>query len=320
MRCASGAQQLPLCTSPPFYAGARPTSVATTSQDSPRHYPPRAFNGWGYVAQHDVCHQQLTLDRPARAHQEEMPQGLYLVRLVATRALASPIPRRISCPSPPGEPADSHAQSYAREVHLPFRVLQLFLIPQLVRADGCTGTNAASACSHAACQPPSGITAVQQLLRGAPAAIPRGGASVTREATRKPRGPAHRLQDLFDTRNERILGRPPGSASHAFTSSSTREARQRSDGPGHDGIPDPQRVHGRTRVERHEASSPSKISGTHLAEIEGHGSPATPDLSSVSQVPNTQRAPSHPTQIQQRYTPQLSAGAVRAHRTHVHAA
>jgi hypothetical protein len=64
------------------------------------------------------------------------------VRHVAARALASPIPRRNT--TPPAlrlrEAADPRAQSPAREVHLPIRVLQVFLVPQLVRTDALVRT------------------------------------------------------------------------------------------------------------------------------------------------------------------------------------
>ena len=94
---------------------------------------------------------------------------------------------------------------------------------------------------------------MDQLFRGEPAHVARVSAVVTREAHREPHSPVHRLQDLFHTRNERVHRRPARQRLARIHELKPREARQRGSRSGHDGIPDPQRVHGRTCIERHEA-------------------------------------------------------------------
>ncbi len=54
-------------------------------------------------------------------------------------------------------------------------------------------------------------------------------------------------------RNERVHRRPARQRLARIHKLKPRGARQRGSRSGHDGIPDPQRVHGRTRIERHEA-------------------------------------------------------------------
>ena len=66
-----------------------------------------------------------------------MPHRLYVMRLVASRALARAVTR--SNATPPAlrlcKSADARAQPPTREVDLPVRVLQVPLVPQIVRAD-----------------------------------------------------------------------------------------------------------------------------------------------------------------------------------------
>jgi hypothetical protein len=74
------------------------------------------------------------------------------------------------------------------------------------RTSGRARTIAALALSHT--PHAIGLSAVDELFRGAPAHVACVGAVIAREAHREPRRPVHRLQDLFHSRNKRVHRRP----------------------------------------------------------------------------------------------------------------
>ena len=171
----------------------------------------------GDVVQHDFCHKQLTLDRPARGPASTLGGNATRTLKRATHVLGIYL---VSLCSQPGHsqvrsPPQYHSTLRLREAAGPrapsparCSLAEVFLIPQLVRADALVRAQLRRL-ARTRRAPPSDFRAVQQLLRGAPPAVPRGSAAVTQEATREPRGPAPRLQDLFHTRNERILRAAP---------------------------------------------------------------------------------------------------------------
>ena len=117
----------------------------------------------------------------------------------------------------------------------------------------------------------------------------------------------------FTRATSEYFGRPPRHRLARVQKLKPREARQRSYGPGHDGIADPQRVHGRTRVERQRPSSPQQYlrRDTSLRSRDTERPRLSHQLFQAFRKCRPRNAHQHTRPKFSSYTPQLSA--VRVH-------